>query len=161
MTVLLFLMNAKVTDIPEAFREAYDRMRQRSRDICGRVVELNAETVACGVRSFFDHVPADSGALGDIGRGRMFGALAMAYADALQAAFGWEPCWLLLEEKDYKEDDGVFAVVSPDRAYVVFPVALIESDFDQIADNARTVFEKIRDGHLVDVPAGAFREVTG
>ncbi|QQL45560.1 hypothetical protein [Sulfuriroseicoccus oceanibius] len=154
-------MKGRVSEIPQAFRPAYERMRQRAQQICGRVVELNAESVACGMRSFFDHLPADSGTLGEIERGRVFGALAIAYADALVAAFGWQPCWLLLEEKDYREEDGVFAVVSPDQSYVVLPVALIESDFDHIRDNAKAVFKKIRDGHLLDVPEGALHELRG
>ena len=87
-------MKARVSEIPEVFRPAFERMRQRAHEICGRVVELNAEAVACGMRSFFDRLPAESGTLGEIGRGRVFGALAIAYADALEAAFGWRTCWL-------------------------------------------------------------------
>jgi hypothetical protein len=90
-------------------------------------------------------------------KGRFLSAVGITYGLILAEEFGWNFCEI--HQDDESVDDGVKSVVSPDRAYFLYPIGAVYKEAHQHGGETFTIYEKIKRGDLPDVPPGAFLDL--
>jgi hypothetical protein len=110
----------------------------------GGINSETAEEFVFGSKKFLSQVPPVDRENFEGSRNTYLGMLDYAYSRCLEVCFGWQSKWVVNSLSNFSNSGGTGAVVSPDLAYCISPIILIESDFFNGNDSCKTFFMKIK-----------------
>ena len=90
-------------------------------------------------------------------KGRFLSSVGLIYGLLIEKSLGWILCQI--RSDDSEEDDFVDAVVNPDKSHFIYPIGIAYKEAHQHGGETLSIYEKIKNGNLPDVPPGSFHEI--
>ena len=137
-----------------------DGVWTKARDWIGEVTESNAKDLARHPARHFEDLKAMlPGDYQDRSIEEQFlTALGFALAKAITLTSDWTFEFLLLEEDNFRESDGVWSVVSPDRGTFFYPIGALYQDYFKKTPFSGLYAEAIYSGKFPSNPPESFTE---
>lgn len=107
----------------------------------------------------FENAPPLDEYGGESSRDRYLSSVGLAFAKALEEKYGWKLMWATFPEDNYRINDGAYAVVSPDEAYLIFPIHVARRDFQTRSGICANLATKIEQGELPPSEPGQLVEL--
>jgi hypothetical protein len=116
------------------------------------------DEIAKSVSSILEKTPDPSGAVdAPLRRGQYLTAVGFIFGQLIASKFGWKFCEI---RKDCeREDEGITAVVSPERTYFIYPIGVVHMEAQRHGGETLSIYEKIKRGDLPELPPGAFLDL--
>jgi hypothetical protein len=126
----------------------------------GEIDESNARELALKPWQYFKALEAmlPSGRRNTLLEGQFLSALGFSLAKAISLTSSWTFEYVLLEEDNFREDNGLSSIVSADHGTIIYPIAVMYHDYFSKTNLSGLYAEAIYEGRAPTNPSGSFTE---
>jgi hypothetical protein len=151
-------MKAKILQPPLWYLSVHEQIEARASELCGEVSTDSAERIATSIPSYFSQAPKKEGIdpKYELRLEQFQTALGYAFATAFSAITDWTYEYVAFEQDNFDPEDGIDALVSPDRSVIIFPIAEVRKDFLRGSNCCEFLVRAVLSGEIPDHPKNSF-----